>query len=128
MSKFMDLYNKASNSLLKEQGEDPAAPQPDAAAGGAPGEPNNIADSPSAPVIDPNTESGMQTVSNDQIKDLVVAMKDFYHAGDALSADAKAEIESLPSGATDEEVAKIVETLTRVFRENKLPQDTTGTE
>ena len=116
MSKFLELCEKVQRTL-NEAGEDPNAMQ------AAPAPP-----APGAPTIDPNTESEVKVVTNDQLKDLVAAMKDFYQSGNALSADATSEINKLPSTAEDQDVSKIVETLTRIFKDSNLPKDTSETE
>jgi hypothetical protein len=126
MSKFLALCEKVQKTL-NEAGEDPNA-APTAPTPPAPGEPEPTADTPGAPVIDPNTESEVKVVTNDQLKDFVAAMKDFYQSGNALSAEATEEINKLPSTAEDKDISTIVETLTRIFRDSKLPQDTSETE
>jgi hypothetical protein len=126
MSKFLKLCEKVQRTL-NEAGEDPNA-MPAAPAPPAPGAPEPTADTPGAPTIDPNTESEVKVVTNDQLKDLVAAMKDFYQSGNALSADATSEINKLPSTAEDQDVSKIVETLTRIFKDSNLPLDTSETE
>jgi hypothetical protein len=123
MSKFLKLCERVQRTL-NEQGEDPNALPP----APAPGQPDPTADTPGAPVIDPNAESEIKIVTNEQIKDLVAAMKDFYQSGDALSAEATDEINKLPSTAEDKDISTIVETLTRIFRDSKLPKDTSESE
>ena len=128
MSKFLKLCERVQRTL-NEQGEDPNAMAAGAPpTGPAPGQPDPTADTPGAPVIDPNTESEIKVVDNDQIKDLVAAMKDFYQSGNALSAEATEEINKLPSTAEDKDISTIVETLTRIFKDSKLPKDTSETE
>jgi hypothetical protein len=123
MSKFLELCEKVQKSL-NEQGEDPNALAP---AEPAPGEPIPATDAPGAPMIDPNVESEIKVVTNDQIKEFVAALKDFYQSNNAMTADAKEEINKLPSTAEDEDISKIIETLTRIFKEKNLPIDTSST-
>jgi hypothetical protein len=119
MSKFLELCEKVQKTL-NEQGEDPNA-MGGAPATPAPGQPDPTADTPGAPTIDPNVESEVKVVTNDQIKEFVAAMKDFYQSGNALSAEAMEEIAKLPSTAEDKDISTIIETLSRVFKESKLP-------
>ena len=130
MSKFLDLCEKVKSTLM-EQGEMPPLPA-DSGAGGsaqpAPGQPDPNAEAPGAPMVDPNAESEIKVVTNDEIKDFVAAMKDFYQSGNALSAEEKDEISKLPSTAEDKDISKIIDTLTRIFQDAKLPKDTSETE
>jgi len=127
MSKFLEICEKVQKHLL-EQGENinaNAAPA-DGASNVAPGQP--IPDTAGAPQIDPNSASEIKVVTNDQIKTFVAAMKDFYQSGNAMSGDAVDQINKLPSTATDEDISKIVEVLTRIFQETNLPKDTSQTD
>jgi hypothetical protein len=123
MSKFLEICKRVQ-STLNEQGEDLNVVPTDV----APGQPIPGADAPGAPVIDPNVETEIKVVTNDQIKDFVAAMKDFYQSGNALSAAATEEINKLPSTAEDKDIEEIVETLTRIFKESNLPHDSSETE
>jgi hypothetical protein len=124
MSKFLEVCEKVQKHL-REQGEnaDMSGAVPGNVAPGA-----TIPDTAGAPTVDPNSASELKVVTNDQIKTFVAAMKDFYQSGNAMSGDAVDEINKLPSTATDEDIAKIVEVLTRIFQQTNLPKDSSETD
>jgi hypothetical protein len=126
MSKFLKLCRKVEK-LIKEQGEDPNA------ALAAPADPTaNIPAGEPVPdqgqVIDPETGSDVQEVSNEKIEELIQAIVNFYQKGQALATDRVNEIKNLPSKINAENSEETVDTLISIFNSSDFPEETDTTE
>jgi hypothetical protein len=120
MSKFLKICETVQN-YLKEQNpdmpqftEDPQV-QPD----------EGVQDQ--SAVLDPETQSKVQEVSNDQIQELIEVIINFYQKGTPLSSDSKLEIDRLPSKINSENSQDTVEKLINIFKNSNFPTNTFDT-
>ena len=121
MSKFLNLCEKIKTQLVKEQDEmqgmPPQATEP------APGEP--VEDQ--GAVLDPETQSEVQEVSNEKIQELIEVIVNFFQKGTPLSSDSKMEVDRLPAKINSENSNQTVETLINILSNSNFPSNSFDT-
>jgi len=118
MSKFLKLCQQVEQKLVAEQNE-----MPPEMATVAPGEPMQTDQN----TIDPETQSEVQEVSNEQIEKLIEVIVSFFQKGTPLASDSKMSIDSLPSKINSENSSDTVEKLIDIFSASNFPSNTFDT-
>jgi hypothetical protein len=121
MSRFLKICEEVEK-YIKEQTPDTQM-DPNMQTNVAPGEP--VANE--KPVLDPETQSEIQEVSNEQIQELIEVIINFYQKGTPLSSDSKMEIDRLPSKINSENSQKTVEMLINIFKNSNFPSNSFDT-
>lgn len=121
MSKFLKLCEQIENQLVSEQDMPPTQPQQPTEP--APGEP--VQDQ--GEVLDPETQSEVQEVSNEKIQQLIEVIVNFFQKGTPLSSDSKMEVDRLPAKINSENSSQVVDTLMSILTNSNFPSNSFDT-
>lgn len=121
MSKFLNLCEQIEKKLALEQDEQGQMPPEMASV--QPGQPMQSGEN----VLDPETQSEVQEVSNEQIQKLIEVIVNFFQKGTPLSSDAKMSVDSLPAKINSENSSDTVNKLVDILTNSNFPSNTFDT-
>ena len=121
MSKFLKLCEQIESKLINEQEtQDQQMQQPTNVAPGQPVENEGN-------VLDPETQTEVQEVSNEKIQQLIEVIVNFFQKGTPLPSDSKMEVDRLPAKINSENSSETVETLINILTNSNFPTDSFDT-
>jgi len=121
MSKFLKLCEQIEKKLVSEQDEQGQMPPEMASV--SPGQPMQSGEN----VLDPETQTEVQEVSNEQIQKLIEVIVNFFQKGTPLSSDSKMAVDGLPAKINSENSAETVEKLIDILSSSNFPTNTFDT-
>jgi hypothetical protein len=121
MSKFLELCEKVKLNLVNEQ--EMQGTQMEETPEVAPGQP--MPDQ--GEVLDPQTQTEVQEVSNEKIQELIEVIINFFQKGTPLSSDTKMEVDRLPAKINSENSAQTVDTLINILSNSNFPSNSFDT-